>query len=96
MSSLVSSPSNSDPVSTSLLVSSTAPPPVLPTSSLLSSYLTESSLPAKLLDRNYYGHGDISLSPDKPSLQLEYVASTGLALSGLVTMGWRGWECSLM
>ena len=90
MSSLVSSPSPSDPVSTSLLVSSTAPPPVLPTSSLLSSHLTESSLPAKLLDRNYYGHGDISLGPDKPSLQLEYVASTGLALSGLVTMGVAG------
>ncbi len=73
MSSLVRSPSPSDPVSgpVSLLVSSTAPPPVLPTSSLLSSYLTESSLPAKLLDRNYYGHGDISLGPDKPSLKVK-------------------------
>ena len=37
--------------------------------------------------RNYYGLGEISLQSDKPGLQLEYVASTGLALSGLVTLG---------
>ena len=40
--------------------------------------------------RNYYGLGDISLQSDKPGLQLEYVASTGLALSGLVTLGMAG------
>ena len=49
---------------------------LLPATCVFTSHLSESSIPSKMMERNYYGHAQVALS-ENVILKLEYVASTG-------------------